>query len=124
MKLIKSLHFLAMLSLAEPVLAESIKYEQEFPRAPEITDDLCRSGASSANTIQFNEWVEKISNSGGGVCTSAKAAYVLNAKFAQVISYCLSKTTNPERRSQGQQELASAQSTMSQAESTAKGSCP
>jgi hypothetical protein len=79
--------------------------------------------APSAGANRITTWAQQLGQSATGVCNSAKAAYVLNAKFAQIIRYCLARTTDSVRRRQGEQELASAQTTMRQAEETMRGSC-
>lgn len=103
----------------------SIKYAGQFPAAPSITDDMCQppGGAPSAGANRVTAWAQQLEQSATGVCTSAKAAYVLNARFAQIIRYCLARTSDSTRRQQGEQELASAQTTMRQAEETIRGSC-
>jgi hypothetical protein len=108
-----------------PAAAGSIKYASEFPAAPSITDDMCQppGSAPSAGANRITTWAQQLGQSATGVCNSAKAAYVLNAKFAQIIRYCLARTTDSVRRRQGEQELASAQTTMRQAEETMRGSC-
>ncbi|MGN6580581.1 MAG: hypothetical protein ACTHJ1_11450 [Bordetella sp.] len=105
--------------------AGNIKYAGEFPAAPSITNDMCQppGGAPSAGANRVTAWAQQLGRTATGVCNSAKAAYVLNARFAQIIRYCLARTSDSTRRQQGQQELASAQTTMRQAEETIKGSC-